>query len=86
MTGFDSEISQGYAAGNVDTSSQHGYVGGTAGVDCSGFVSRCWGLASHHSTTQLKSVSISLGNIGDYSLLKQGDILLPCNVVLHKKC
>lgn len=82
LTGFDSEISQGYAAGNVDTSPQHGYVGGTAGVDCSGFVSRCWGLASHHSTTQLKSVSISLGNVGDYSLLKQGDILLTSNHVM----
>ena len=65
---FDRKLSEGYTAGDVTgticTSSC------ATGVDCSGFVSRCWGLTSKHSTSTLHNVSseISKNNI------KKGDI------------
>lgn len=49
-----------------------GVEGCSRGVDCSGFVSRCWGLATKHSTWTLPSVSCALRST---SCLVAGDIL-----------
>ena len=43
-----------------------------AGVDCSGFVSRAWGLGSHNGTSKLASTAASCPSLFD---LKPGDIL-----------
>ena len=44
-----------------------------AGVDCSGFVSRCWRLSRPFSTRELPVLSISLPS---WDELKTGDILI----------
>lgn len=44
-----------------------------AGVDCSGLVSRCWGLERPYSTRQLPSICEPLKRLSE---LKAGDILL----------
>jgi len=46
------------------------------GVDCSGFVSRCWRLSRHVSTRELPSISQQLSS---YEELKTGDILNKAN-------
>jgi hypothetical protein len=56
-------------AGDVCTCRQAAYnnclVPKAAGVDCSGFVSRAWGLASHVSTSGLSSVADRLPRLED---------------------
>ena len=47
-------------------------VARAAGVDCSGFVSRAWGLKAHNGTFKLASIAAPLPTIFD---LKPGDIL-----------
>jgi len=51
------------------------------GTDCSGFVSRCWGLSEKHrtcpGTPSLENVSCQLKRV---SCLKRGDILIKCDV------
>ncbi len=42
------------------------------GVDCSGFVSRCWRLSSKYGTSTLPSISTELAN---YDAMKTGDII-----------
>jgi hypothetical protein len=63
-------------AGNVCTCRQAEYngcmVARAAGVDCSGFVSRAWGLKAHNGTFKLASIAAPLPTIFD---LKPGDIL-----------
>lgn len=44
-----------------------------AGIDCSGLVSRCWGLSRPYSTRQLPSVCEPLERVSD---LQPGDVLL----------
>ncbi|MDD5306470.1 MAG: hypothetical protein PHU25_04035 [Deltaproteobacteria bacterium] len=63
---FDSQIAQGYGAGSH---SKNGVLACTAGVDCSGFVSMCWG-ESHYGTTGLPSISTAINK----STVKKGDI------------
>lgn len=45
----------------------------TVGVDCSGFVSRCWGLPRQYSTTEMPSICERLPSLAD---LRSGDVLL----------
>jgi hypothetical protein len=45
---------------------------GSVGVDCSGFVSRCWGLPKPYSTRKLPSISHPV----KWEELRTGDILL----------
>lgn len=63
-------------AGDVCTCREAVYnqciVGEAAGVDCSGFVSRAWGLSSHTGTSSLASVSRPLRGLAD---LRPGDAL-----------
>jgi hypothetical protein len=52
---------------------------GSVGVDCSGFVSRCWGLCKPVSTRDLPSISYPVS----WKELKMGDILIkPGHVVM----
>jgi hypothetical protein len=50
---FDAQIADGYGAGSH---SWHGILACTTGLDCSGFVSKCW-ETTHQSTRTLHSVS-----------------------------
>ena len=63
-------------AGNVCTCREARFngcqVAAAAGIDCSGFVSRSWGLAAHRGTTQLTGIAADLP---DLFHLKPGDIL-----------
>jgi hypothetical protein len=79
--GFDSVdeynqfMAQGFQAGdiNVDSPASSGGVEKCSkGVDCSGFVSRCWGLKSKQGTATIYTVSNRLPSFG---ALKKGDII-----------
>lgn len=62
---FDAGIRAGQAAGDVYTAEKR-RLGGAAvsgsavGIDCSGFVSRCWKLPKKHSTSMLAGISTKL--------------------------
>lgn len=57
LSGFNSKLSSGTTAGNINTSYSYSNL---AGVDCSGYVQRCWGINDYkRSTTDLDSSSIS---------------------------
>ena len=70
---FDSRLSQGEAAGSH---SWHGVSSCTAGIDCSGFVSFCWGHRGGHiySTNTMETIAEPL-NVNIYTDLKPGDAL-----------
>ena len=67
---FDAGVRAGRAAGDVYTAEKR-RKGGAAvsaeavGIDCSGFVSRCWGLAEKHSTSMLFGISERLRSADD---------------------
>jgi hypothetical protein len=78
VTKFNEDIQSGVSAGDV-CSIQGGNCGGNgagstcaAGVDCSGFISICWGLTTKYGTEQLNNISIAYT---DMSGLQPGDIL-----------
>lgn len=72
IIGFDNGLSNSLYAGDNYTSKPYG-SSYCIGVDCSGFVSRCWGLSSHHGSSLLPTVSTLLSSYED---LQRGDILL----------
>lgn len=63
-------ISAGRLAGNVCT--RNDPSAGVTGVDCSAFVSACWGLSTHFTTMAIPSIARELGNAWD---LLPGDAL-----------
>ncbi len=66
---FNGAMSPGaYQAGDIDTNSQSC----SRGVDCSGYVSRVWGLTTKYGTTTLPNISWQLSSVG---ALQRGDIL-----------
>ena len=77
LSEFREGIANGRYAGDVYTRekrrllesavSQH-----AVGIDCSGLVSRCWGLERSYSTRELPGLCVPLRS---YEELKQGDIL-----------
>jgi hypothetical protein len=74
---FDRGIAKGLAAGDVYTEQKRSllYDGVSAeavGIDCSGFVSRCWGLPRAFSTRELAQLCDELPSWDD---LKPGDVL-----------
>lgn len=74
---FDKKISKGYYAGDVYTSSKrqklwNGVSQKSCGVDCSGFISRCWRLDKAYSTRDLPGISTELSSFNE---LKPGDIV-----------
>jgi hypothetical protein len=59
---FDRALRLGRYAGDIATPEKREKLDAAVssfctGIDCSGFVSRCWGLAHAHSTRELESVS-----------------------------
>lgn len=74
---FDKGIREGKYAGDIYTQYKRDNLDRSiskhaVGIDCSGFVSRCWKLPFHHSTRRLSSVADLLS---DATELKTGDIL-----------
>jgi hypothetical protein len=74
---FDAGVARGLAAGDVYTLEKRALLDDAVsteavGIDCSGFVSRCWRLPRSYSTRELASVSVPLASYDD---LLPGDIL-----------
>ncbi len=74
---FDAAVAKGLAAGDVSTPAKRradnaAVSAQAAGVDCSGFVSRCLKLPRVHDTTQLPSVCNVLPDARE---LRPGDLL-----------
>ena len=74
---FDASIANGLAAGDVSSPAKRradnaAVSAQAAGVDCSGFVSRCLKLPTVHDTTQLPAVCFVLPSAGN---LRPGDLL-----------
>jgi len=85
---FMASLERGEAAGDISTPEKR-RLGDAAtskeacGIDCSGFVSRCWRLSRPYSTKELPSICDRLESWDD---LKPGDILLnDRHVVLFAK-
>jgi hypothetical protein len=77
LESFDAGVANGKAAGDVSSPAKRradnaGVSPDAAGLDCSGFVSRCLKLPTAHDTTQLPAVCKVLPSIFD---LRPGDIL-----------
>lgn len=64
---FTTGLSNGGRVGNISTT----FLASTYGVDCSGFVSRCWNLDQRYYTGSLPSLCSQL----TYSSLQDGDLL-----------
>lgn len=74
---FDAAIANGAAGGDVSSPEKRKADNAAvstqaAGVDCSGFVSRCLNLPTVHDTTQLPAVCTELASAQD---LRPGDVL-----------
>ncbi|MFT4177272.1 MAG: hypothetical protein QM627_11525 [Luteolibacter sp.] len=74
---FLKKIEKGYKAGDIGDSLKRrlgddGVSAESCGIDCSGFVSRCWGLKRPYSTKQLPQICDRI----EWEELKAGDILL----------
>jgi hypothetical protein len=75
---FQWKINRGYFAGDIATKDkvrllEDGVSHRATGIDCSGFISRCWGLRKARSTRTLHHVSRKLES---WDELKPGDMLL----------
>ncbi|WP_367873057.1 hypothetical protein [Luteolibacter sp. Populi] len=75
---FLASLAKGEAAGDISTAGKRrlgdaGTSREACGIDCSGFVSRCWRLSKPVSTKELPAICDKLGSWSD---LKAGDILL----------
>ena len=67
---FDQGMSDGKYAGDIATSGVSGYC---SGVDCSGFLSRCWKLPTHYSTRMMDdNITIAYDS---WAQLQQGDAI-----------
>jgi hypothetical protein len=74
---FDRGLAAGLAAGDVYTLEKRRLLDAAVsqeatGIDCSGFVSRCWGLPRSYSTRELASLCVPLAS---WDELLPGDIL-----------
>jgi hypothetical protein len=75
---FLASLARGEAAGDISTADKRrlddaGTSRHACGIDCSGFVSRCWRLPRPHSTRELPAICERLTH---WNELKPGDILL----------
>ncbi|MCK4545716.1 SH3 domain-containing protein [candidate division WOR-3 bacterium] len=66
---FDDGLLADKYAGDIATSGVSVFA---VGVDCSGFVSRCWDRSSKYGTSTLPNISTQLSSVND---LRRGDIL-----------
>jgi hypothetical protein len=85
IAGFDRKLARGFAAGNIgDTFWADGAIRVTAGVDCSGFLSRIWQLGRHVPTADVYTVTAPLAAIND---MRTGDAFLKAgsHVMLHRE-
>jgi len=64
---FDQGLLDGKFAGDINTNGVSAYA---VGVDCSGFVSRCWQLSYHASTSYMPNITTQYSN---WAHLKPGD-------------
>ncbi len=74
---FDQEIAAGKAAGDVYTQEKRRLLDAAVsrhatGIDCSGFISRCWRLPRSYSTRELAQLCTPLPS---WEALQPGDIL-----------
>lgn len=69
LSQFDNALGEGIYAGDTDTDGVSAYA---VGVDCSGFVSRCWGLSYHASTSYMPDITHKYGS---WDKLKPGDVI-----------
>jgi len=67
--GFDTYLKKGFYAGDIDTKGVSSYA---VGVDCSGFVSRCWNLYYHSSTRDMPNITTPYKS---WDALKPGDAI-----------
>ncbi len=75
---FVDSLAKGEVAGDISTAEKRrlnddGTSKEACGIDCSGFVSRCWRLSKPVSTKELPGICDKLGS---WDELKAGDILL----------
>jgi hypothetical protein len=85
ITGFDRKLARGFAAGNIgDTFWADGATRVTAGVDCSGLLSRVWKLGQHVPTADINGVTSPVADIND---MRIGDAFLKAGspVMLHRE-
>lgn len=68
---FINGLNNGGRVGNIYTGTGS-YVSNTYGLDCSGFVSKCWGQTTKYGTSTLSQISSTLSN---HSYLQLGDAL-----------
>lgn len=74
---FDAGLRAGKAAGDVYTNEKRRLLDDAVskeavGIDCSGFISRCWKLPRSYSTRELAGLCVQLNSWND---LRPGDIL-----------
>ncbi len=69
---FDTGISNGVSAGDSYTVGNGSGSSCAVGVDCSGFVSRCWDLPYKYGTSTLPNISTAYSS---FDQLKRGDIV-----------
>ncbi len=71
LTQYDAGLLAGKYAGDKYTSKSSG-SSYAVGVDCSGFVSRCWNLSSHYSTSMMPNITTAYPS---WDSLKAGDAI-----------
>ncbi len=69
LSQFDAGLKSGKFAGDINTSGVSSYA---VGVDCSGFVSRCWQMTYHSSTSMMPYITTQYSN---WDSLKPGDAI-----------
>jgi archaellin len=75
LNAFDNYLLQGKSAGDDNTNVGFGVEPNCSiGVDCSGYISRCYGLSSHYSTNMLNSNNL-FGHYNSFNDLKVGDFV-----------
>jgi hypothetical protein len=82
---FDRDLAAGKAAGDVYTAEKRRLLDAAVsrhatGIDCSGFVSRCWKLPRSYSTRELHSLCSPLAS---WDELQPGDILNTYNAHVY---
>ena len=66
---FDDALQNGRYAGDINTDGVSSYA---VGVDCSGYVSRCWQMSYHSSTASMPNITTQYASWND---LKPGDAI-----------
>jgi hypothetical protein len=69
LTQYDAGLSSGKYAADINTSGVSSYA---VGVDCSGFVSRCWQMSYHSSTSSMPDITTQYAT---WDELKPGDAI-----------